>query len=455
LGRNIAVTAGAALLTDLYELTMLAAYRAEGMVDRPATFSLFVRELPPVRGYLVAAGLESALDYLENLRFDEGDLAVLDGLGLFDDSFLGWLADLRFTGTVRAVGEGSIVFAGEPLLEVDAPIGQAQVAETYLLNQLTTATTLASKAARFRQAAQGRPVIDFGFRRAQGVDAGMAVARAVRICGLGGTSNVAGGHRFGVNTTGTMAHSFVQAYQDEAEAFRAFARSFGEATVLLVDTYDSVQGVERAIEVAYQFRERGVELQGIRLDSGDLVSLSRAARSALDEAGFPDVRVLASGGLDECEVERLLGAGAPIDGFGVGSSLAVSTDAPVLDTVYKLVEFDARPVRKTSEGKATWPGRKQVWRDPGRRMDTLGLHEEHVPDGCEPMLEVVLSDGRRTEAGHADLAGANARFEQQWSELPEEVRRLRDPAPWRVEPSAALQDLTAEVDARRRTAAAR
>ena len=438
-----------ALLTDLYEFTMVAAYVAEGMAERPATFSLFVRGLPPQRGYLVAAGLEAVLDHLETLRFDGDDLAVLQGSGLFDQWFLDYLGHLRFTGTVRAVGEGSVVFADEPLLEVDAPLGQAQLVETYLLNQITTATTLASKAARYRHAAGDRPVVDFGFRRAQGVDAGMAVARAARICGLGGTSNVAGGHRFGVRTTGTMAHSFVQAYEDEAEAFRVFARHFGDATVFLVDTFDTPEGVARAVEVAGECRARGVEVRGVRLDSGDLDALARDARRQLDDAGLADMQILASGGLDEHEIARLVETGAPIDGFGVGSSLAVSTDAPVLDSVYKLVAFDGRPVRKTSEGKATWPGPKQVWRCRDEEVDILGLDHEEPPQEADALLDEVMRDGRRTQAGRADLAAASRRFEEHWHRLPRDVRQLSDPRGWTVRPSPALERLTAQVDARR------
>jgi nicotinate phosphoribosyltransferase len=372
---------------------------------------------------------------------------VSGGYFVFERSFLDYLGSLRFTGRVRAVGEGSVVFAEEPLLEVDAPIAQAQLVETYVLNQVTTATTLASKAARFRHAAGERPVIDFGLRRAQGVDAGLAVARAVRICGLGGTSNVAGGHRFGVRVSGTMAHSFVQAYEDEAEAFRVFARHFGPATVFLVDTFDTARGVRRAVEVAKEARDKGLEVRGVRLDSGDLLALARDARRALDDAGFPDMQILASGGIDEQEIERLLDAGAPIDGFGVGSSLAVSSDVPVLDSVYKLVAFDGRPVRKTSEGKVTWPGPKQVWR--GEERDVLGLADEEAPPGGEALLDEVMRDGRRTDAGRVDLAAAGSRFEEHWGRLPPPVRHLSDPRPWPVHPSPALERLTAEVDARR------
>jgi nicotinate phosphoribosyltransferase len=441
------VAPSAALLTDLYELTMAAAYVAEGIAERPATFSLFVRALPPQRGYLVAAGLEAVLDYLESLRFTDDDLAVLDGLGLFDGPFLEYLGQLRFSGSVRAVAEGSVVFGEEPILEVDAPIAQAQLVETYLLNQVTTATTLTSKAARFRQAAGEKAVVDFGFRRAQGVDAGMAVARAVRICGLGGTSNVAGGDRFGARIVGTMAHSFVQAYEDEAEAFRVFARHFGPATVFLVDTFDTPTGVARAIQVARECRDRGVDVRGVRLDSGDVLALARDARRDLDEAGFPEMQILASGGIDEHEIERLLGAGAPVDGFGIGSSLAVSSDAPVLDTVYKLVAFDGRPVRKTSEGKATWPGGKQVWR--GDEADILGLADEEPGWTGEALLDEVMRDGRRTDAGRADLAAVSKRFDEHWTRLPPQVRRLSQPGSWPVRPSPTLERLTSEIEAQR------
>lgn len=436
-----------ALLTDLYELTMVAAYVADGLAERPATFSLFVRSLPPGRGYLVAAGLEPVLAYLETLRFDDEDLAVVDRLGLFEPSFLDYLAAYRFTGGVRAVPEGALVFPGEPLLEVTAPIGQGQLAETYALNQVTVATTLASKAARLRTAAGGRPVIDFGLRRAQGVDAGMALARAARICGLAGTSNVAGASRFRLRASGTMAHSFVQAYGDEREAFQAFARRFGAATVFLVDTYDPHRGVAHAIDVARECREGGVEPRGLRIDSGDLLALSRDARRQLDGAGFPGMQVLVSGGLDEYDIERLVDAGAPIDGFGVGTTLAVSADAPVLDTSYKLVDFDGRPARKTSAGKATWPGRKQVWRHWDDDADTLALAGEPPVPQAEPLLAEVMRDGRRTKPGQADLGAANRTFEEQWARLPEGVRRLHDPDPWPVRPSAALQQLTEELDA--------
>ena len=438
------------LLTDLYELTMAAAYVAEGLSEKPATFSLFVRDLPPTRGYLVAAGLDSALAYLRALKFTDRDLEFLEGLGMFGPPLLERLARLRFTGSVRAMPEGTVAFPGEPLLEVTGPVIEAQLAETFLLNQVTTETTLASKVARYRHAAQWRTVVDFAFRRTQGLDSAMKLVRAVAICGLGGTSNVAGAQRYDVPVTGTMAHSFVQAYEDEAASFRAFADLFGSRTVLLVDTYDTHAGIEKAIEVARSMRAQGRELQGIRLDSGDLAQLAQHARRRLDEAGFPEVRIMVSGGLDEHMVEELLERdSAPIDGFGVGSDLGVSADAPVLDTVYKLVSFDGRLVRKLSTGKQTWPGAKQVWRRDDWSGDVLALDGEEapVPDG-QPLLVDVMRDGTRTAAGRAALADAHARFESQWADLPEPVKRLRQPGAFPVDLSPGLQRATEEVDAR-------
>lgn len=446
------VDTSSGLLTDLYELTMAAAYLDEGLADRPATFSLFIRQLPPARGFLVAAGLDAVLGYLETMRFTDEDLNFLGGLDLFGPAVLERLAGLRFSGSVRAMPEGTIAFAAEPLLEVTAPVIEAQLVETFILNQVTTETTLASKAARYRHAAQGRPLVDFAFRRAQGLDSAMKLVRAVAICGLAGTSNVAGARRFEVPVSGTMAHSFVQAHPDEASAFRAFARLFGSQTVLLVDTYDTHGGVEKAIEVARAMREEGTELRGIRLDSGDLAELARDARRRLDEEGFPEVRILASGGLDEHIIEALVeGDRAPLDGFGVGSDMGVSADAPVLDSVYKLVDFDGRPVRKLSTGKQTWPGAKQVWRGAGWSGDVLALVSEPAPaSDAVPLLVEVMRDGERTAAGHATLADASARFEEQWGGLPEPVKRLRDPGRFAVGTSPGLEQLTGELDARLR-----
>lgn len=442
-----------ALLVDLYELTMVDAYRREGMAARPATFSLFVRTMPPGRGYLIAAGLDDALRWLEELHFGTDELAALDRLEIFDRPFLQWLADLRFTGSVRAVPEGTVVFPHEPILEVEAPISEAQLAETFMLNQITLQTTLATKAARCRHAADGRAVVDFALRRAQGVDAGMKLARMCGLVGLAGTSNVAGSDRYGVSASGTMAHAFVQAHRDETDAFRAFARRFGDATVLLVDTYDSHRGIEHAVQVASECRRNGVTIRGIRLDSGDLAELARHARRRLDDAGFGEMKVLVSGGLDEHEIHRLLAKErAPIDGFGVGSALGVSDDAPVLDSVYKLVAYDGRPVRKTSAGKQIWPAAKQVWRAPDWSEDTLALAVEPPPrPQYRPLLVEVMRDGRRTGPGQRTLAEANSHFEQEWSRLPGPLKGLSAPSEHPVTVSRRLHQLAAELDQRRRS----
>jgi nicotinate phosphoribosyltransferase len=435
------------LVIDLYELTMAEAYRREAMAARPSTFSLFVRTVPPERGYLVAAGLEDALSWLENLPFGADELAAIDRLGLFEAGFLDWLADLRFTGTVRAVREGTIVFAHEPILEIDAPIGQAQLAETFLLNQITLQTVLATKAARCRHAAGGRAVVDFALRRTQGVDAGMKLARVAGLVGLASTSNVGGADRYGLAVNGTMAHSFVQAYRDETESFRAFTRIFGNKTVLLVDTYESRRGIERAIRVAGEARQRSVDIRGLRLDSGDLGDLARYARRRLDEEGLGGVQVFASGGLDEREIERLVhDEQAPIDGFGVGTAMGVSADAPTLDTVYKLVAFDGRPVRKTSTGKATWPCPKQVWRAPDWSGDTLATVDEPAPDvDHQPLLVEVMRDGHRTVPA-ITLDHMNGHFEQEWRRLPGRLKDLDSTPPYTVSISPRLRAIAEDVD---------
>jgi nicotinate phosphoribosyltransferase len=437
---------GLALHTDLYELNMAASYLRRGM-EREATFSLFVRSLPPTRGFLVAAGLEASLDFLEGFRFDEEDLGYLrDGLAFPDDA-LEAFRELRFTGEVWAVPEGRIVFADEPILEVTAPIAIAQIVETYLLNVVTFQTTIASKAARCRLAARDRQIVDFAFRRTQGADAAMAVARATAMVGFAATSNVEAARRFGLRASGTMAHSYVESFPSEAEAFRAFAEDFPDRTTFLVDTYDTANGVRTAIQVIRDLALR--DNLAVRLDSGDLDALSRQARAILDEAGLQHVRILASGGLDEMDVDRLVQAGAPIDAFGVGTRVGVSADAPYLDSVYKLVEFDGRPVLKLSEDKATEPGRKQVFRGP--EGDVVGLRDEPAPADAEPMLVPVMRQGRRT-GPHRDLEVARRLFEADLVRLPEETRRLNDPRQPRSGLSEPLQRLTeaTRVDALRR-----
>src|SRR3954471_16052 len=390
---------------------MAASFRRRGM-HAPATFSLFVRALPPERGFLVACGLERCLEHLEGLAVGDDDLDALTALGL-DDLTIEALAGLHFTGDVWAVPEGRVVFAGEHLLEVTAPIAEAQLVETYLLNQLTFATTIASKAARCRIAAGDAGLVDFAFRRTHGEEAAMTVARASAIAGFAATSNVEAARRFGLRAVGTMAHSYVEAFASEEEAFRAFAEDNPAATVLLVDTYDTGIGVQRAVEVIGQL---GLgPTAGIRIDSGDLAASAFDARRMLDAAGLTQTQIFASGGLDEYAIADLLGSGAPIDAFGIGTRMGVSEDAPSLESVYKLVEYDGRPVMKLSAGKTTTPGAKQVFR--GRDGDVIALREEQVPDGAEPLLVPVMQGGRRIH--RESLNEARDRFAHDVNVLPD------------------------------------
>jgi nicotinate phosphoribosyltransferase len=431
--------APSALLTDLYELNMAASYLRRGM-DHQATFSLFVRTIPPGRGFLVAAGLDPCLRFLETFRFEEDELAFLqDELG-FDDATVEAFRRLGFEGDVWAVPEGRIVFADEPLLEITAPIAIAQLVETFLLNQVTFHTTIASKAARCRIVARDRQLVDFAFRRTQGVDAAIAVARATAIVGFVATSNVEAARRYGLRATGTMAHSYIESFPSEADAFRAFAEDFPERTTFLVDTYDTANGVRTAIEV---IRELGLtENLAVRLDSGDLDALSREARRTLDDAGLAQVQIFASGGLDEHDLHRLVEAGAPIDAFGIGTRLGVSADAPFLDSVYKLVEYDGRPVLKLSAKKATEPGRKQVFRGP--EGDVIGLRDEPPPDGAEPLLIPVMLGGERVGPPRT-LETARHLFESDLVRVPEPAKRTDAPEPPRARISEALRDLTDRV----------
>jgi nicotinate phosphoribosyltransferase len=443
----------AALFTDLYELTMAASYLREGMTA-PATFSLFVRKLPPGRAFLVAAGLEDALAYLRDFRFSEPALDYLARLG-FDAATRRALRDLRFTGEVRALPEGTVFFPDEPLLEVTAPIVEAQLVETALMNACHLPTVLASKAARCVLAARGRPVVEFGLRRTSGLDGGMKAARCAYLAGATSSSNVLAGLYHGIPPAGTMAHSYVEAFPSELDAFRAFARAFPTRTTLLIDTYDTVVAARKAVRVAREMAARGERLGGVRLDSGDLLALSRAVREVLDAAGLRDVRIFASGGLDEAEIERLLEAGAPIDAFGVGTRMSVAADAPYLDMAYKLVRYAGRNVTKLSAGKETWTGPKQVyrWRDATGHLagDLIALADEPAPRGAEPLLEVVMAGGRPV-APSPSLDEARARCARELAALPPALRRLREPGAYVPRYSDALlatqRALRAELHAR-------
>jgi nicotinate phosphoribosyltransferase len=433
---------GVALLTDLYELNMAWSYLKRGMTA-PATFSLFVRNLPPRWGFLVACGLERCLEYLESFRFEDEDLSYLrEDLG-FPEESVDAFRDLRFTGTVRAVPEGRVVFPNEPLLEVTAPLPEAQLAETYLLNQVTYQTAVATKAARCRMAAPEASLVDFSMRRVHGGEASLGVARATAIAGFTATSNVEAARRLGLEATGTMAHSYVEAFPTEVAAFRAFTEDFAEGVVLLVDTYDTSRGVDKAIEVADEMARRGGALAGIRLDSGDLAALAKDARRALDDAGLPDVRILASGGLDEDAIAELTAAGAPIDAYGVGTKIGVAEDAPALDTVYKLVEYGGQPVCKLSRAKATLPGPKQVWRRPGMAGDLIGLADQAAPQPrAEALLVDVMGEGRRRDRDSMEEAAG--RFRAELEALPPRLRSL-DAGPYRVEPTPELVRLAENV----------
>jgi nicotinate phosphoribosyltransferase len=432
-----------ALLTDLYELTMAEALWREGRAEVPAVFSLFVRSLPPNRGYLVAAGLDDALAFVARFRFDEEDRAALARLGGFDPGFLDWLGGVGFSGVIRAVPEGRLVFADEPLLEVEGPLAVAQILETALLNQINLQTTLATKAARMRHAAAGRSLVDFALRRAHGFEAGVRVARCSAMVGFAATSNVAAALRYRLPASGTMAHSYVSAHDSELEAFRHFARHVADP-VLLVDTFDTSTGLERAIQVGLELEAEGRSLRAIRLDSGELAELARLARRRLDDAGLTHVGIFASGGLDEFDIARLVAAGAPIDGFGVGTALGVSADAPVLEIVYKLVQVDGRPVAKRSVAKETLPCPKQVWRRPGFAGDVLAAADEPCPHpGAVALLATVPP--RPAPDPAAAVVAARERFEADWAQLPAEYKALADPAPYPVERSPALDALARKV----------
>ncbi|MFC9590543.1 nicotinate phosphoribosyltransferase [Streptomyces sp. NPDC056944] len=426
--------------TDLYEVTMALSYLREDM-RAPSTFSLFVRDLPPGRGFLVAAGLEPALDYLSRFRVGRSDVREFAEALRRPVEDLEPLHGLSFDGQVRAVPEGRLVLAGEPLLEVTAPLPQAQLVETYLLSLVCHQTAVASKAARCVLAAAGRPLVDFSLRRNHGPEAGLQAARLCALVGFAGTSNVAAAARYGIPASGTMAHSYVETFASEEDAFRAFVRTHPGPVTLLVDTYDTAGGVATAARV---LSDLGLGPGcGVRLDSGDLGALARRARTALDAAGLGDVQIIASGGLDEYAVAALVRDGAPIDVFAVGTKVGTAADAPYLDAAYKLVEYDGRPVMKLSSAKATAPAPKQVFRGPGLR-DVIGLASEAEPEGTEPLLRTVMRGGLRTEPPDT-LAAARARFEADLAALPEAARRIEGPVPPVPVVSTRLSALTTVV----------
>ena len=440
------------LLTDLYQLNMMQAYLDHGDTGT-AVFEFFMRKLPARRGFLLTAGLEQALDFLETLRFSPEDLAWLRESGRFGKGMLDYLAALRFNGDVHAMPEGTVFFADEPILRITAPLPLAQLIETRLINIVHFQCLVASKAARMMLAAPGKLMVDFGLRRAHGAEAGVMAARASYIAGFAGTATVLAGELYGIPIFGTMAHSFVQAHDDEAAAFELFAQSRPENLTLLIDTYDTEAGARKVVALAPRLAARGIKIGAVRLDSGDLAALSKSVRRILDQGGLNDVRIFASGGLDEDSVAAMLHAGAPIDGFGMGTSLTTSSDVPALDCVYKLQEYAGLARRKQSTGKATWPGRKQVWRrydaDGRMRGDILSLEDE-AQEG-EPLLQMVMQGGKRMAASPA-LADIRTRAAGELARLPAPLRRLEGAAPYPVEIGEALRRMAGDVDRRLRGA---
>jgi nicotinate phosphoribosyltransferase len=433
------------LLTDLYQLNMLQAYRDAGMTAT-AVFEFFVRKLPPTRGFLVAAGLEQVLEFLETARFGESELEWLAGSGRFSSALLDDLAKWRFTGDVHAMPEGTVFFPDEPILRVTAPLPEAQLVETRVINLLHFQTLIASKAARMVLAAPGKTLIDFGLRRAHGAEAGLLAARASYLSGFAGSATTLAEPRFGVPIFGTMAHSFIQAHDGEVQAFLNFARARPEHTTLLIDTYDTERGAERVVALAPRLAELGIKVRGVRLDSGDLAEHARKVRRILDDGGLGDVAIFASGGIDETVLQRHAAEKVPIDGYGIGTSLTTSQDAPALDCAYKIQAYDGRPKRKRSEGKATWPGRKQVIRrhaeDGTMAGDVLTLEREETAG--EALIRPVMRRGERVASPSLEDARRLART--QLERLPAYLERLGTEPAYPVEVSARLRTLADELD---------
>ena len=438
-----------ALLTDLYQLTMLQAYRDQGM-NETAVFEFFVRKLPERRNFLMAGGLEQVLDYLEDLHFTADELRWLDASGRFRQDFVDSLADLRFTGDVWAMAEGTVFFPDEPILRIVAPLREAQLVESRIINLLQFQTMVAAKAARVRLAAPDKLLVDFGLRRAHGAEAGLFSARASHVAGFDGTATVLAGLQWGIPLYGTMAHSFIQAHDDELLAFEHFARCHRQNITLLIDTYDTEAAAAALIPLARRLAGEGIRVAAVRLDSGDLGQHARRVRAIFDAAGLGDIRIFASSNLDEYAVATLVDGGAPIDGFGVGTRMNVSADHPYLDCAYKLQEYAGIARRKHSEGKTTWPGRKQVFRryDAAGRMcgDTLTL-EDDVPAG-EPLLEQVMATGCRLAASPA-LAAVCDHARAQLAALPATHAGLAPAPAYSMTVAKPLRDLAQAVDRRR------
>ncbi len=412
------------LTTDLYELNMVQAYLDRGE-DKEAVFEFFVRKPPARRGFLLAAGLEDALDYLETLRFSAAELDWLKRSGRFRDNLIDYLAAFRFSGDVHAIPEGTVCFGYEPLVRVTGPLPMAQLVESRLINILHYQTLVASKAARMVLAAEGKALSDFGLRTAHGAEAGLYSARASYIAGFAGAANVLAGVNYGVPVVGTMAHSFVQTHVSEIQAFEDFARARPQGVILLIDTYDTEAGARKVVELAPKLKKDGIAIRGVRIDSGDLIAMSRKVRRILDDGGCKDVIILVSGGVNEDTLQTMAKEKAPIDGCGIGVSLDVSTDVPALDCAYKLQEYAGIPRRKRSEGKATWPGRKQVWRSydaQGRMMGDILSVEGDTQKG-ETLIRQVMRGGKRA-APAPTMEQIREQAARDLARLPESLRKL-------------------------------
>lgn len=430
------------LFTDLYQLTMLDAYLQEGMHD-DAVFTLFVRRLPEERKFLLAAGLDPLLETIENLSFSDEDLNYLKEQN-FSQKLIDYLRDFEFTGQVRALPEGTVFFENEPLVEVKASLPQAQLIETLVMNQLHLQTLLASKGARVARSAQECPVLDFGARRVHGIDAGIKGSRALYLSGIAATSNMLAGRTYDLPVAGTMAHSYIQAHDCEYDAFKNFTNAFPE-TVLLVDTIDTIKGVEKVIKLADELGD-DFKVKGIRLDSGDLGDLAFKARELLDEHNLKHLKIIASGGLDEHKIAQLIKDNAPIDGFGVGTGMGVSDDASALDMAYKLVEYAGKGRLKLSSGKPVLPGEKQVFREAKGSFshDTIARVEEQLPG--EPLLKKVMQNGKRLPSHQRNIEEIRKYAQQQLNKLPDSVSSIsRTEQPYRVEISDKLANYQKEI----------
>jgi len=429
---------------------MVQAYLDRGET-REAVFEFFVRRLPARRGFLLAAGLEDALAYLETLQFSASEIDWLKSTKRFRSNLIDYLATFRFTGDVHAMSEGTVCFANEPLLRITAPLPMAQLVETRLINILHYQTLVASKAARMVLAAPGKILSDFGLRTAHGAEAGLFSARASYIAGFGGAANVLAGERYGIPVVGTMAHSFVQVHDDEMTAFENFARARPDGVILLIDTYNTEAGARKVVDLAPKLKADGIAIRGVRIDSGDLTAMARKVRAILDAGGLKDVIILASGGINEDVLQTMMAAKAPIDGFGIGVNLDASIDAPSLACAYKLQEYAVKPRRKLSEGKVTWPGRKQIWRtyasDDRMRGDVLSLEDDSASG--EPLIAPVMRAGKRIGPAPT-LAQIRERTVRELARLPEPLRRL-ETVDYPVRISEKLKALAAQIDTRARS----